>query len=522
MKESFGNIGQFGVNKDISVANTQINVWTDALNIRFRHGSACLAHGYSDMYLGVSPTVTPYHVAPVTIDGQFYWFYAGAAKVYLLGDATNSNVTRQTAGADVDYTATQNAWTSCYIGGVPVLNPGNTTDPPQMFSPVDTSTKLSALSNWPASTYCSVMRSYKNYLVALNVTKTATTYPFLVKWSHPAEPGAVPSSWDETDATKDAGEYDIADGQDIIIDGLALGDSFIIYKERSVWRMNYIGGVYVHSFSKIHSLSNIGILAKNCAVDIGGAHLVLTDSDVIVHDGNSYKSVVDSVARNALFENIDSNNYTNCFVFKNPLRMEAYVCYPSGGNTIPNKALVYNYKDSTVSFWDIPSIYHGNDGGVNFSDGEVWSDDTGSWAASTDTWSNPGGVPTISSAVMANASGVYVIGQSNLADSAFISAYLEKQAITFGDDSTVKIIQRIYPKIYGDAGDTVTVSVGYSATPYGTPTYVENMTYTIGTDTYLEPLVSARYLALKFSSSATAFWRLDSLDVEYETLGEFI
>lgn len=519
MKVTISQTGQYGLNKDLSQHELPINVWTDALNIRFSGGYAGMNLGYTDMYAGVSPTVNPYHMTPVMISGSAYWIYAGAAKAYLLGDATNTNCTRQTLGADVDYTAITNEWTSCNLGGIPILNPGNVTDPPQMFSPLGTTTKLSALSNWPASTYCAVMRTYKNYLVALGITKSSTTYPYLVKWSHPAVAGAVPSSWDETDATKDAGEYDISDGLDVLVDGLALGDSFIIYKEKSTWKMTYIGGPYVFNFSKIHGLTGSGILARNCVAEVDGRHLVLTDSDVILHDGNAGASVVDNRTRRTLFADIDASNYTKCFVFKNPYYNEAYVCYPSAGNSVPNKALVYNYRDNTVSCREMPNINHGNYGLVDFAADGAWNDDSGAWDADTGSWSNPQSVPTVSIGVMCGASGIYTLDQTTKADGSFIHATLERQGLSLGVPDTNKTITGIMPIIYGTPGDQITVKIGAGATPFEAPTYQSTMTYTIGTTVWCDGFANGKYLSIMFDSTAANTWRLDSYIIKYEELG---
>ena len=65
-----------------------------------------------------------------------------------------------------------------------------------------------------------------------------------------------------TDATKDAGEVDLSDGGDPIVDGLQLRDSFMIYKETSIYRMDYIGGTSIFAFNKVVGTS--GALNKNC------------------------------------------------------------------------------------------------------------------------------------------------------------------------------------------------------------------------------------------------------------------
>ena len=65
----------------------------------------------------------------------------------------------------------------------------------------------------------------------LYVKVGTTTYPSRVFWSQPAEPDALPSTFDATDDTADAGWVDLADTAGDVVDCLPLGDVNIIYKE---------------------------------------------------------------------------------------------------------------------------------------------------------------------------------------------------------------------------------------------------------------------------------------------------
>ena len=221
-------VGQYGVNRDLSAHELPNNAWTNALNIRFVDGMAAQVLGYKELY--PSASVIPYHLLPVDVAGIRTWIYAGAAKMYtVVNGSVHTNITRQTTGVDVDYTAVRNSWTSSVLGGIPILNNGF--DAPQMWALTG---KATALTNWPANNTASAMRTYKNSLIALNITKSGTNYPYMVKWSHPADAGTVPTTWDVADASKDAGEYDLSEGYDTIVDGLPLRDSFIIYKQSSI------------------------------------------------------------------------------------------------------------------------------------------------------------------------------------------------------------------------------------------------------------------------------------------------
>ena len=371
-------VGQYGVNRDLSSHELPINTWTNVNNIRFVDGMAAQVAGYKDLY--PSPSVTPYHVLPVDVLGVRTWIYAGVGKIYtVINGAVHTNITRQTAFVDVDYNAVRNGWTSSVLGGIPIINNG--ADAPQQWLLTG---KCTALTNWPANTFAKSMRSYKNSLIALNVTKVSTNYPYMVKWSHPAEAGTVPITWDITDATKDAGEYDLSEGYDIIVDGLPLRDSFIIYKQSSIWRMDYTGGVYVYKFQKI--VSNQGMIARNCAIEVNGQHFVFSNSDCIVHDGQTSVSVLDKQTRRDLFTQIDSARADQCFVFIDYQYNEVFACYPSLGSTTCDRALVWNFLDKTVSLRDLPDLNHAATGPVDDSSARTWNTAVGTWNSQVTPW----------------------------------------------------------------------------------------------------------------------------------------
>jgi hypothetical protein len=170
-------VGRYGVNRDLSQHEIPINIWTNANNIRFVDGMAAQVAGYKDLY--PSPAVTPFHVMPVDVTGVRTWIYAGQNKIYtVINGGTHTNITRQTTGVDVNYNAVRNGWTSSVLGGIPILN--NPADTPQQWLLTG---KCTALTNWPANTFAKSMRTYKNSLIALNITKTSTNYPYMVKWS---------------------------------------------------------------------------------------------------------------------------------------------------------------------------------------------------------------------------------------------------------------------------------------------------------------------------------------------------
>lgn len=513
-KVTVSQVGQYGVNKDLSVHELPINAWTNANNIRFIDGYAQQTPGYKELY--PSAMVIPYHVLPLSVAGVSTWIYASDKKIYtVINGPTHTNITRQTSGVDVDYSATKNSWTSTLLGGIPILNNGS--DPPQQWLLTG---KVTTLSNWPANTTASVVRVYKNSLIALNITKSGVNYPYMVKWSHPADPGTVPVTWDITDATKDAGESDLSDGYDKIIDGLALRDSFIIYKESSIWRMDYTGGVFVYRFQKVLGAS--GALSKNCIVELDGQHFVFSSSDCILHDGQTSFSVLDKQTRRYLFQQIDIGFSDRCFVFVNRLYNEVFACYPSLGNSVPNKAMVWNMVDKTVSFRDIPNLNHANSGAVDDTANTTWASDSASWDSDTTLWdSNAFSLTRSVSVLGSDVQKLYLMDSGATFDGINIVSLLEKTSLSFGDASKIKLVSKIRPRISGNIGQTVNVSVGSSDDPYTSPVYNAPVAFTIGQSVNVDSFVSGRYISIKYETGTAAQWRLDSYDIDLKTVGEF-
>jgi hypothetical protein len=505
----FGQSGTVGVNKDLSQPELPNSAWTDANNIRFLDGYAGQVYGYGEIY--ATPAVVPYHVLPVQVNGTRYWIYAGSGKIYAVNGTTHTNLTRASGG---DYTGTRNNWTSTTLSGIPVLNDG--VNAPQYWD-LNIANKFTALTAWPASTSCASIKAYKNYLVALDVTKSGTRYPFMVKWSSPADAGAVPASWDHTSTIQDAGETDLAVGGDYVVDGAVLRNDFIIYKQSSMWRMTFTGGPYVFSFAPISNTN--GILAKNCVQEMDGWHFVVTGSDIIIHDGQNITSVLDKQTRRFFFTDMDADYYGRTYVFKNDFMSEICVAYPSAGNSVCNKILCYNFKDKTVSFRSAPSLNHAASGLLESNQNNLWSSDSAPWGSDTTGWNRPDFTPDSVRCVWASDNQkLYLMDSSTTFDGALPESYLERIGLTFDAPESIKLVRGIRPRITGTAGETVTISVGYSNDPYSTPTYT-NMTHVIGSTVANDCLVSGRYIAIKFGSSNTYQWRLDSFDVDVVTGG---
>lgn len=375
------NLAEFGVIRDVPDYLLPPNAWTDARNVRFRDGHG-LRMGGSRAVLD-PPQVTPYWLLYATSAAKAaHWIYAGLNSVWTFTSGGHFDITRA-AGA---YTATQDGlWNGGMFQGLVVLNNGE--DVPQLWGPIGSGTQLVNLTNWPGTDRCRVLRPFKNFLFALDMTVSGNRFPHRLKISHPASPGAVPSSWDETDPALDVTMRDIADDEsDGLVDAVPLGGIMVVYKQRTTHYAQFRGGQDKWLTDRLFQDS--GLLGDHCAVafDEGRRHFAMTGEDIIVHDGRTRNSVIDKRLRRWLLSNMDVSTYHRSFSVAYPSEGECWFCFPTAGSAWPNLALVWNSKDGSVTFRELDQAAFIASGQIPQETADSWDADLESWDTDVTTW----------------------------------------------------------------------------------------------------------------------------------------
>ena len=226
------DVGSIGLIADKPPHSLPINAWSEGQNVRMYEGGVEKMLGHRTA-IG-TPSVPPYFLLPVRNGADALWVYCGANAIYATAGGqggTHKNITRSSGAYNAS--TTMQDWTGMVFGGVPILC--NSSDIPQMWNPMNFANPqlLQDLLNWPTGLRCKSIAGFKQFMIAMDVSKTVggttTNFPRMIKWSHASSANAVPSSWDEADATLDAGEYELADTDGAILMGRQLRDSFLIY-----------------------------------------------------------------------------------------------------------------------------------------------------------------------------------------------------------------------------------------------------------------------------------------------------
>jgi len=499
-----------GINKDISSYEVDPNKWTDGNNIEFDNDKTKKILGHKQVFGTLSGT--PYFLLYHRDFNDDYWIYADLDKIYtanqVSGSTTHTDVTRTSGG---DYSASAaTRWGGGVLGGVVILNNG--VDVPQMKG--TSASNFSDLSNWDSNHTCKVIKPFKRHLVALDMTESSTRYPFRVRWSHPAEGGTVPITWDETDATKDAGYVDLSQTSGIIKDCVPLRDSNIIYKEDSVWSMNYVGGTAIFSFTQI--FPDAGILSKDCAKAFEGGHFVVGEDDVYIHNGQTRQSVVDTQIRDELFGLFEPDYKDRTFVVPDYEKNEMHICFVSVDNTtdaFADKAFTYNWRNQSWSIRDLPHITYAAWGIVDETDAIQW-DTSDYWNSTTESWN----VPLKSSIALADANNdkIYVQGSTNQFNGTNFRAFAERTNLDLGYQGT-KAVKKIVP-VLGGTG-SVDFYVGYKYISNEATTWKGPYTFTPGTHSHIPVRATGNYVGVRLESTSNNTWALDNLEIHWSPQG---
>jgi hypothetical protein len=515
-----GQVGIVGVD-DMPPRRLPLNAWTNGKNIRFRDGAVEKFRGHSEVF--ATPLWAPIWLIPIASGGNYFWIYAGQTKVGATDGSTHADITRSAGG---DYTFDSSiGWTGTIIEGKAVLNNG--ADVPQMWTP-NLANDLTALTGWDANWRTGAMRVIKQYLVALDVTKSGVHNPYMIKWSHRAPEGGVPTSWDETDETLDAGEWDLPAEGGWVVDGIPLRDLLCVYKEYETWLMQYVGGIDVFKFTR--AFSSFGMLTRRCAAEFfNGRHVVFTGDDVVLHDGQQSKSIADFKTRRLIASLIDPSTFERMFVTANFKAKEVSVCFPEVGSTWSNKALVWNWVQDTWGVRDLPDVAFMASGLVDPGDtGSIWSGASGTWDTDTVSWGERTYNPAQRDLLMAlpSVTKLMLFDSTQQFAGANMTSYVEKTGIGFPlkinqppDFTTRKLVKALWPRISGTQGGTVNVSVGAQELIGGPIAWGTAQPFVIGSTEFLDPLIEGRMHALKFESNSNIEWKLEGYDIDVSSTG---
>lgn len=527
-------ISEVGVVKDVSPRELPPNAWTSANNVRFKDGRVRRAPVYRTYRSGLL-TAVPYSffgAHPQTASDAFYYTdYDG--KVYrLTSSGTHADVS---AAGHVDSPGTYTV-TYQQLGEFTVIN--RTTEQPWYMAAG--ASNFVALPAWTSTHTCKALRQYKTFLVAINVTKVGTNYPFMVKTSDESVNGAMPTSWDHTNPALLATENSLTNLSTPLVDGAALGDDFFLYTSDAVVKMSFRGDDNIFDYRDTGI--GKGLINVNCVSSAKRRQYVFGFNDIYAHDGLTSESIGDGRVNEYVFRTLDRSKSDRCFTLHDERNTTVWFFYPAGtdeealwnNSTGCNRAVGFNYENGTWSFLDTPNVF-----GAAYATPLVaaaWNTIPGTYAAQTNFWATYDDglllLPMLVSGVLAgtppvSASAIYSFDDID-DDVAFFPSLpvdtvitppvtlrktesdIDELGLTL---SHYKTVRSLFPQIEADS--TVSVRFGSQMLPKEAIVWTSYQLYDPSTEYKVDTMTGGRLVSfeLKYSSTSTPF-ELTAIDID--------
>lgn len=452
MKLSVENLAVPGLVVDVPDQLLPDGAWTDSRNVRYRDGALEKCKGYEQAFGSLS--VTARWAASITDGSNQFWVYANNTVIYATDGSSHANV------SSVTYVATDDlGWTGGAFHGRIIANDGITA--PQVWFP-GLGNKFESLSAWP-NISAKVVRPFKDFLFALRITDGGSFLPRTLRWSDKAQQNEMPTSWDYTDPTNQAGITELAQTADLLVDCAPLRDSLIVYKENHIWLADYIGMPDVFGFRQV--FAQAGMLSEDCFSILASQHVVLTDNDLVIHDGNSMKSIADRRMRRWLFNRINPSRYKRCFMMTDYRNREVHVCFPESGLDWPNMDLVWNWAEDTFHIAELGrQITYGTHGIIPATTvSTTFDDEVGTFDSDSNTFDEATYSQFLTRNLLldAGAQRAYQNDTGETFNSGFMGAYAQRTGTRISQkDNQLMRLYRIYPKVTGTHGDTLHFHIG--------------------------------------------------------------
>jgi hypothetical protein len=290
--------------------------------------------------------------------------------------------------------------------------------------------------------------------------------------------------------------------------------------------------VYIFKFPKVAAF--VGMPTPNCAVEVRpGTHIFWSGDDILMTDGQTFKSVIDGKCRQKI-QGIADTVYRSVSMVYNPQRSEIWLCW-SENESVPRLATTALVLNWVTGAWGIREL---GTSGFNFittgvvdpsaGTDETWASVTGTWADDTARWNESatsrstlrllGGTQT---QLTYEDTGYTLFGntyESVVERIAFGIPFKQNQP---PDISSWKFCREIWPRMSGETGTEIEVTIGSMREISDTVTWEAPQTFVIGQDTKVNCTCSGRLFALRFKSAAAARWVLHGYDLEVNFAGSF-
>lgn len=178
---------------------------------------------------------------------------------------------------------------------------------------------------------CRVVALFQNYLLLINTIEGGTALPQRIRWCDTADP----TNW----TTGNAGFKDMYNSEDFLVAAALLGPYMILYKERGIIRMEYVGS----SEKLFHfepTVSGEGTFSQDGVIDLGDYHVVVGNANIYNYSGAYTLEPVGDKIWSRMFGvrgELNPEFKHRSFGFYVEELDEIWIFFPAGTSQFPNK-----------------------------------------------------------------------------------------------------------------------------------------------------------------------------------------
>jgi hypothetical protein len=190
----------------------------------------------------------------------------------------------------------------------------------------------------PKSRYVTTVRDF----VVAGFNNGSTVYPNRVEWC------ALGDETDWTPAAATQSDYqDIPDGGHV--KGITGGEFGIVFMDRAVVRMSYVGSPLVFQFDTISR--GLGCMEPNSIIQYAGSSFFLSDDGFYVCNGQAVQSISVEKVDRWFFNTVDISQLSTMSTAVDPLKNLVIWCFKTVDQT--TALLVYNFNLSKWSYAEV-------------------------------------------------------------------------------------------------------------------------------------------------------------------------
>lgn len=541
------DLGAVGLIRDLKPHRLPANAFSESLNTRFFEGIVSPVAGYTDLDPLSAQTMDAIYWDQHFYSGNNDWWVvtglaSSVAKVVMFTlEGAERNITP--TGGETLAISNGDQWSGGPFMGNCIICNGRSSEvfyisDPDGGAPVMQELEYSSGVGLYTRLRFDVVRPWKNYLIGIGVQVVPVGgvagipqgyYPNLVWWSDVAGPGEVPGSWEADNPSTHAGYQPLGNLRAELVDGIQLGDRFLLYGANTIHSMQYVGPPAVFQFHE--DMISIGCMATNTVVPIElqgqPTHIVMGSGDIYATDGISVRSIVDDKLRRYIYDTIDPDFHKSSFVVAHLREDEVWCCLPTDGNQYPNMAVVYNYRTNTLYLRDLPT-------NTTFAS---WGRQTTGDAIFGVINSETAIINTVNELINARddyqpgdqtmvsvtlSGGVFRHGQGTLFNGAAPFCYISRTGMQIEENAThPKVVTEIWPEIDADPGSTVELRIGAQDNIGASVTWEDWHSFSPGVDKFIPVTANGRLHAWELRSNDGSNWRLSAINFMWTPNGRF-